>query len=56
MINLKKKIYVLMDKMESTNIKSKQTLRMVKNTVSLVRYSTKDRDSKKEVVINEQKL
>jgi hypothetical protein len=45
-----------MTKMESIDIKSKQTLRMVKNTVSLVCYSTKDRDSKKEVVINEQEL
>jgi hypothetical protein len=42
--------------MESTDIKSKRTLMMVKNTASLVCHSTDDKDSKKEMVINEQKL
>jgi hypothetical protein len=45
-----------MAKMKSTDIKSKYALRMVKNTTSLVCHSTEDKDSKEEVVINEQKL
>ncbi|XP_062145227.1 uncharacterized protein LOC133852478 [Alnus glutinosa] len=43
-------------KMESAGINSKRALGMMKNTAALVCHSTDDRDSKEEVVINEQKL
>jgi hypothetical protein len=45
-----------MAKIELTCINSKLALRMVKNTALLVCHSIENRDSKEEVVINEQKL